>query len=46
MPIINKPNNAFQKGERRQILHNNQNNHGTKEVPPEYTGFDGSPIKQ
>ena len=46
MPIINKPNNALQKGERRQKLHNNQNNVGNKEIPPKYTGFDGNPIKQ
>lgn len=36
---------AQQKGERRQKLHENQNNIGNDENKPEYTDFNGNPIR-
>lgn len=45
MPIINKPNNALQKGERRQRLHDNQDNSKNKKNPPKYTNFNGDSIE-
>lgn len=40
-----RPNNGPQKGERRQRLHENQNNIGDPKNPPGYTNFNGEPIE-
>lgn len=45
MPKKIKENNAMQKGERRQKLHKDQNNVGNDQNKPEYTDYDGNPIK-
>ena len=37
--------NPMQKGERRQRLHEHQNNVGDPKKKPEYETFDGTPIK-
>jgi len=34
----------YQKGERRQKLHQNQNNVGNDKNPSEYKSFDGGPL--
>lgn len=41
----NKTNNGPQKGDRRQRLHENQNNIGNPKNPTEYTNFNGEPIE-
>ena len=43
---VNKPgsNNPMQKGERRQKLHQNQDNVGNDKNPSEYKSFDGEPL--
>ena len=45
MPMNSKTKNPMQKGERRQRLHKNQNNIGNDENKPEYTDYNGNPIK-
>lgn len=45
MPKNSKTKNPMQKGERRQRLHKNQNNIGNDENKPEYTDYNGNPIK-
>ncbi|NME82404.1 clostri-philic family protein [Clostridium sp. SM-530-WT-3G] len=43
----NRPgaSNPMQKGERRQRLHDNQNNVGNPKNKSQYTTYDGNPIK-
>ena len=37
--------NPMQKGERRQKLHQNQDNVGNTKNPPAYKSFDGQPLE-
>lgn len=43
----NKPgsNNPMQKGERRQRLHEHQDNKGNPQNKPQYKDFEGNPVK-
>lgn len=43
--IQNKPNDSMQKGERRQRLHENQDNKGNDKKGKGYKNFNGEEIK-
>ncbi|MDD7795938.1 clostri-philic family protein [Clostridium sp. 'White wine YQ'] len=43
--VQRRENNALQKGQRRQKLHNNQDNRGNDKKPAEYENFNGEEIK-
>lgn len=45
MKKIKEPNEAAQKGERRQRLNDHQDNRGTEENKPQYQTFNGKDIK-
>lgn len=45
MPKNSKISDALQKGQRRQKLHEAQNNVGNDKNPVEYKSFDGEDIK-
>lgn len=45
MKKIKEPNEAMQKGERRQRLNDHQDNRGTKNSKTEYKNFNGQDIE-